>query len=83
LWDATVSPLIKQLLDGSCMGWSYFCGTRECHAVSHASWKTVLAPMIGNVVISEVDTVRYVVLSEVEKHMPYRELVGTSECLML
>jgi hypothetical protein len=43
----------------------------------------MLAPMIGNVVISKVDALTYVVLSEVEKHVPYGELVGTRECLML
>jgi hypothetical protein len=43
----------------------------------------MLAPMIGNVVISEVDALTYVVLSEVEKHMPYGELFGTREWLTL
>jgi len=33
--------------------------------------------MIGNVVISEGDALKYVVLSKVEKHVPYAELVGT------
>jgi hypothetical protein len=43
----------------------------------------MLAPMIGNVVISEVDALTYVVLSKVEKHVRYRELVGTREYLTL
>jgi hypothetical protein len=38
----------------------------ECRAVSLASWKIRLAPMIGTVVISEVDALTYLVLSEVE-----------------
>jgi hypothetical protein len=43
----------------------------------------MLAPTNGNVVISEVDGLTYVVLSEVEKHALYGELVGTGECLTL
>jgi hypothetical protein len=39
--------------------------------------------MTGNVVISEVDAVMYVVLSKAEKHLPYGELLGTTECIML
>jgi hypothetical protein len=39
--------------------------------------------MIGNIVISEIDALTYVVLSEAEKYMPYGELVGTPECLTL
>jgi hypothetical protein len=35
--------------------------------------------MTGNVVISEVDALMYVVLSEVCKHVLYWELVGTPE----
>jgi hypothetical protein len=35
--------------------------------------------MTGNVVISEVDALRYVVLSKAEKHMPYGELGSTTE----
>jgi len=30
-----------------------------------------------------MDAVIYVVLSEVEKHVPYGELVGTTECITL
>jgi hypothetical protein len=43
----------------------------------------MLAPMSGNVVISKADALSYVLLSKVEKHVPYGELVGTRECLML
>jgi hypothetical protein len=50
--------------------------------VSHASWKIMVAPMIGNVIISKVDALMHAVLSKVEKHMPYGELLGTRECLM-
>jgi hypothetical protein len=39
--------------------------------------------MIGNVITSEVDALMYVVLSNAEKHMPYVELIGTTECFML
>ena len=47
------------------------------------SWKIILEWMIGNVVISEVDAVMYVVLSKAGKHLPYGDLVGTTECLSL
>jgi hypothetical protein len=33
----------------------------------------MLEPMTDNVVMSEVDTLTYVVLSKVEKHVSYRE----------
>jgi hypothetical protein len=39
--------------------------------------------MIGNVVISEVGAHVYVVLSTVEKHAPYGELVHTRESITL
>jgi hypothetical protein len=39
--------------------------------------------MTGNVVISEVDARMCVVLSEAEKHVLYRELVGTRERITL
>jgi hypothetical protein len=39
--------------------------------------------MIGNGVIPEVDAFKCVILSKAEKHMPYGELVGTTECIML
>jgi hypothetical protein len=35
--------------------------------------------MTGNVFISEVDAVMYVVLSKAENHLPYAELFGTTE----
>jgi len=47
------------------------------------SWKIILEPIIGNVVIPEVDAFMYstgVVLSKEEKHMPYGKLVGATEC---
>jgi hypothetical protein len=37
--------------------------------------------MIGNVRLSEVDASMYVTLSKAEKRMPYRESVGTTECV--
>jgi hypothetical protein len=40
----------------------------------------MFAPMIGSVVMSEIDAVMYVILSEVEEHMPYGQVVGTREC---
>jgi hypothetical protein len=43
----------------------------------------MLVRMIGNVVISEVGALMCVVLSELEKHMPCGELVGTREFLTL
>jgi hypothetical protein len=49
--------------------------------VSHAFWKIAL--MIGNLVISEVDALTYVVVSEAENCVPYGELVGTRGCLTL
>jgi len=39
--------------------------------------------MIGNVIIFEVDALIYVVLSKAEKHVPYGEVVGTTECIVL
>jgi hypothetical protein len=39
--------------------------------------------MTGSVVISEVDALMYVVLSKAEKHVPYGELVDTTECIAL
>jgi hypothetical protein len=39
--------------------------------------------MTGNVVISEVDALMYVVLSNAEKLVRYGELVGTTECITL
>jgi hypothetical protein len=43
----------------------------------------VSTDVIDHVVISAVDAHTYVVLSEVERHVPYGELVGTRECLTL
>ena len=37
----------------------------------------------GNIVISKVDALMYVILSMAEKHVLYGELVGTTECVML
>jgi hypothetical protein len=39
--------------------------------------------MPGNVVTSDVDCLEYVVLSKAEKHVPYGQLVGTTECVTL
>lgn len=39
--------------------------------------------MAGNVVISDVGALVYVVLSKAEKHVPYRELVATNVCITL
>ena len=47
------------------------------------SWKITLETMTGNVVISEVDALMYVVLSKAEKHASYEELFGTTECVTL
>jgi hypothetical protein len=46
-------------------------------------WKIMWERMIGNVVISEVVSFMFVVLSEAEKHVPYGELVVTIESLTL
>ena len=37
----------------------------------------------GNIVTSKVDALMYAVLGKAEKHVPYGELVGTTECIML
>jgi len=39
--------------------------------------------MTGNVVISEVNALKYVVLINAEKQVPYGELVGITECKTL
>jgi hypothetical protein len=36
--------------------------------------------MIGNIVVSEVDALVYVVLSRAKQHVPYGELAGVTEC---
>lgn len=41
--------------------------------------ETALEGMNGNVVISEVKALRYVILIKAEKHMPYEELGVTRE----
>lgn len=33
--------------------------------------------------MSEVDSLMYVGLSEIEKHVPFKELVGAAECMTL
>jgi hypothetical protein len=38
---------------------------------------------ISGVVISEVEALMYVVLNRAEKHEPYGDLVGTTECITL
>jgi hypothetical protein len=37
----------------------------------------------GNVVMSKVDALMYDIVIKVEKHVPYEELAGTRECIML
>jgi hypothetical protein len=37
----------------------------------------------GNVIISYMDALMYVVLSKTEKHAPYGKLVGTRACITL
>jgi len=37
----------------------------------------------GNVVISKVVTLMYVVLSKPERHMPCEQIVDTTECITL
>jgi len=39
--------------------------------------------MVDNVVISEADSLMYVVLSKAKKHVSYGELVCTPECITL
>jgi hypothetical protein len=36
--------------------------------------------MTGSVIIPEVDAIMYVILSEAKIHVPYGELVDTTEC---
>jgi hypothetical protein len=50
---------------------------------SRPGWKIISEPMIGYVVVSEVDTLMYVALSNAEKEVSYGELVGTTERIML
>jgi len=39
--------------------------------------------MAGNVIVFEVDASMRVVIIKAQKHVPYGELVGTTECIML
>jgi len=45
-----------------------------------SSWKITLEPLTGNVVISEVEALMYIVLSEAYKHVLYGQLFGAPEC---
>ena len=47
------------------------------------SLRIVLELITGNVIISQVDACMYVVLSMAEKLVPYGELVGVTESVML
>lgn len=47
------------------------------------SWKIIVELMSDYVVIFEVDVLTYVVINEVEKHVLYGELVGTTKCITL
>ena len=49
----------------------------------HTAWNIMLGGMIGNVVISDVDALTYVVLNKAENHMPCGELFCTTECITL
>jgi hypothetical protein len=42
-----------------------------------------IGKMTDNVVISDVDALLYVVLCKAEKHVPYGELVGITERIVL
>jgi hypothetical protein len=43
----------------------------------------MLEPMTGNVIMSEVDALTFVILSKAGKHVPYGELVGATQCITL
>jgi hypothetical protein len=45
--------------------------------------KITLELTTGNIVITEVDALMYVVISKAENHVPYGELAGTTECMTL
>jgi hypothetical protein len=47
------------------------------------SWKIILEKMTAKIVINEVGVLVYNVLSKEEKHVPYGETVGTTECTTL
>jgi hypothetical protein len=40
-------------------------------------------PKTAHVVIAVIDACMYVLLREAEKHVLYREIIGTSECITL
>lgn len=58
-------------------------GVEKCRATLRTVWVTVTIFFGTGVVISEVDVLTYVVHSKAEKHVRYRELVGTEECVTL
>jgi len=43
----------------------------------------MLKTVTGNIFISEIDALMYVVLTKAENHVPYGELAGTTECTTL
>jgi len=45
------------------------------------SWKIILEGVTVNVVISDVDAVMYVVLTEWENQKPYGEWRSTADCI--
>jgi hypothetical protein len=49
----------------------------------YTSCTVMLEHMIGNAVISEVDVLTYVVLNRAEEHVPYGELVCTTDSITL
>jgi len=52
-------------------------------AKQFTSWKIIMEPMSGNVIISEKNALTYVILSKAEEQVPYGELVGIKEGVML
>jgi len=46
-------------------------GDARIPRIAYCAWKIVLELVTGNVVLSEVDVLTYVVLSEAGKHVPY------------
>jgi hypothetical protein len=46
-------------------------------------WTVILKPMTGIVVISEEVSLINIVLCKAEKHLPYGELFGTTDCVTL
>lgn len=47
------------------------------------SWNIILQQITDNVVESVVGVFKCVVLSKAENHVPYRELLATTECIAL